>query len=163
MCTAVALPFADLPDEPLPFELASRVHTRGDGTREVRFKWIDPMPLLPVRWRGRVRLIEWGNRASASKLPKTGWTWQATIDGGGWLGLDVEPAEVVCSHGYEKGVWFAVRQGIHALVAVDEQEKPHVYVVCAPANRYYQAMTKCERMPVLVEQVIGETPPHPTD
>jgi hypothetical protein len=154
MCTAVALPFADLPDERLPFKLAARVHTHGDGTRTVRFKWIDPLPLLPVRWRGRVRLLEWGNRSGASKLPRTGWTWQSTIEAGGWRGLEVEPAEVACSHGYEKGVWFAVEHGIHALVALDEQEQPHAYIVCAPATRYYGVMIKSERMPVLVDQVI---------
>jgi hypothetical protein len=38
MCTAVTLPFADLPDEPLRLATASRVLTRGDGTREVLFR-----------------------------------------------------------------------------------------------------------------------------
>ena len=40
------------------------------------------------------------------------------------------------------------------MVVQDEQQRPHVYMLTTVASVYYQHMTRHERMPVLVGQVI---------
>lgn len=54
----------------------------------------------------------------------------------------------------EGGVWFQVIQGIQGVVVIDEHEKPHVYMLTKQASHYFSIITKCDRMPVLIEQEI---------
>lgn len=154
MCTAIALALSELPSELIAaHDLDRRLYARG-GEPEVRFQWRDAEPLLPVWWAGRLRILRWGNRDRRSRLPPTGWTWEATVEAGGWAGLAAEPCDVAATYGCENGVWFAVRQGVRGLVVPDEQGTPVVYLVCRPPTRYFQIMCRSERMPVLIGEVI---------
>jgi hypothetical protein len=54
----------------------------------------------------------------------------------------------------DNGVWYAVRQGVRGLLARDEQGESVAYVLCEPATRYYQVMTRSDRMPVLIGERI---------
>lgn len=56
--------------------------------------------------------------------------------------------------GLEGGVWFAVREGIRGLVVHDERDEPVAYMICEPASRYYEVMTRSRRMPALVGERI---------
>ena len=57
-------------------------------------------------------------------------------------------------HGLESGVWFKITQGIRGLLVHDETGTPTVYMICETSTRYYRVMTRCERMPVLIGEVI---------
>jgi hypothetical protein len=155
MCTAIALASSELP-LPLIEEhgLDARVHARG-GEKEVRFYWQASPALLPVWWNGQLRIVRWGNRDRAErKLPPTGWTWRETVEDGKWAALAPEPVVVPATYGLMNGVWFKVKQGLRGLLVRDRAENPVVFVVCEPATRYYQVMTRADWMPVLIGEVI---------
>lgn len=153
MCTAVALPASELPDE-LVETLAARVHTRG-AEKEVRFDWRFVPAMLPVWWEGRLQILRWGNRdRHERKLPPTGWTWRATVEDGKWVGVEPEPVEVPANYALMNGVWYRVKQGLKGLLVRTPSGEPVVYLICEPSTRYYQVMTRAEWMPVLIGEVI---------
>jgi hypothetical protein len=155
MCLGIALAFGELPTELIDRHgLARRVHERG-GEREVRFLYRDRQPRLPV-WRdGRLQIVRWGNGTGRSRtLPRTGWTWQATIDEGYWRQLEPVPVDIPATLGLERGVWFRIRQGIRGLLVPDEGGAAVVYMICEPASHYYQVMTRSARMPALIDEKI---------
>ena len=153
MCTAIALPVSELPDELLE-TLSGRIHTRGDG-REVRFDWRAVPALLPVWWNGKLQVVKWGNRDRAERmLPPTGWTWQETVEAGRWSALEPEPVEIPACYGYANGVWYRVREGMQGLLVKTRAGEPVVFVVCEPSTRYYRVMTRAAWMPVLIGEVI---------
>ena len=155
MCTAIALAHSELPlllmDE---HGLDARVHERG-GEREVRFYYQACPTVLPVWWDGQLRVVRWGNRDRAErKLPPTGWTWHETVAEGKWAALAPEPVVVPATFIFALGVWVKVKQGVQGLLVRDRAGTPVVYLLCEPATRYYQVMTKAEWAPVLVGEVI---------
>ncbi|HEY1190716.1 MAG TPA: hypothetical protein VGE74_24000 [Gemmata sp.] len=155
MCTAIALAYSELPlllmDE---HGLDARIHDRG-GEKEIRFYWQARPPALPVWWDGALRIVKWGNRDRAErKLPPTGWTWRDTVEDGKWAALAPEPVFVPANFALMNGVWFKVKQGMQALLVHDRAGAPVVYMLCEPATRYYQVMTRSEWMPTLVGEVI---------
>jgi hypothetical protein len=155
MCTGIALAWTSLPAELIgPHALEHRVHDRG-GELEVHFIYHDFEPRLPIRHGGQLRIVRWGNRRGQSAvLPRTGWTWQATIDEGIWRHTDARLVEIPATLGLDKGVWFRIRQGILGLLVSDENGHPVVYMVCEPASHYYRVMTRSDRMPVLIDERI---------
>jgi hypothetical protein len=154
VCVAVALLESELPLELVErHQLGRRVHVRG-GQREVRFLYRDREPVLPVFHEGVLQIVRWGNRRRRGRLPCTGWTWRATVEAGGWGPFAAEPVDVPATFGLDGGVWFSIRQGVRGLVVRDEADLPVVYMICEPATRYYQVMTRSQRMPVLIGEVI---------
>lgn len=155
MCTAIALALSELPVELVEAHgLSARVHDRG-GEKEVRFDWRANPNVLPVWWGGQLRVLRWGNKDRAErKLPPTGWTWKETVEAGLWSALEPEPVEVPATYALANGVWFRVRRGVQGLVVRTRTGEPVVFLTCEPATRYYQVMTRCEWMPVLVGEVI---------
>jgi hypothetical protein len=151
MCTGVALTWSQLPLEFAERHgLERRAHERG-GEQEVRFLFRDAEPLLPVWHEGQLKLVRWGCRRGESRaLPCTGWTWLATVEAGGWLPFGAEPVDIPATLALERGVWFAVREGIRGLLVRDEQGVERVYMVCEPATHYFRIMTRSDRMPVLI-------------
>ena len=153
MCTAIALPTSELPDELLE-TLAPRVHTRG-AEREVRFDWRSAPALLPVWWNGSLRVVKWGNKDRAERrLPPTGWTWRESVEAGKWAALEPEPVDVTAAYALMNGVWYRVKQGVRGLLVRTLAGEPVVYLICEPSTRYYRVMTRAEWMPMLVGEVI---------
>jgi hypothetical protein len=154
VCVAVALLESELPLELIErFGLGRRVHVRG-GQREVRFYYRDREPLLPVWFEGRQQIVRWGGRRRGGALPPTGWTWRATVEAGGWAPFAAEAADIPAMFGLDGGVWFSIRQGVRGLVVRDADGEPVAYLLIEPATRYYQVMTRSDRMPVLIGEVI---------
>jgi hypothetical protein len=155
MCTAIALTMSELPVALLDeAKLESRIHARG-GEKEVRFDWQAVPTVLPVWWNGRLRIVRWGNRDRLEKkLPPTGWTWKDTVETGWWSALAPEPVDVLASCGFMNGVWFRVKQGMKGLLVHDQRDKPVVFMLCEPATRYFEIMTRSRWMPCLIDEVI---------
>lgn len=155
MTIGIALAWSELPLELIErYGLERRVHERG-GEREVRFLYADRDPCLPVWHEGRLEIVYWGNGRRRSRfLPRTGWTWQTTVEAGGWSQWQAVPVIIPASMGLEKGVWYRVRQGMHGLWVADEHGRPAVYMICEPASHYYHIMTRSRRMPVLIDERI---------
>ncbi|MBN1911011.1 MAG: hypothetical protein JW818_14795 [Pirellulales bacterium] len=155
MCFGLALPIDAVPEEWVE-RYPHRVATREpEATRELRFTFRDPQAELPV-WHGhRLELVAWGNRDDrASRLPRTGWCRQESLEAGRWTWLEPEMVEIPAALGLEKGVWFLITEGIRGVLVRDEHARPRVYMLTQPASRYYQIMTRHDRMPVLLGQQI---------
>ena len=88
------------------------------------------------------------NRNRRSPLPQGGWTWEATVEAGGWAASRAEPADVPATFLYAGGVRTRVRHGVRALAV----ETGHL--ICRPSTRYYRVMTRCQFQPVLIGEVI---------
>jgi hypothetical protein len=153
--TGIALAASELPVElTVQHGLDRRVHDRG-GEPEVRFLYRDRRPQLPIWREGRLQIVRWGNGSGQSRiLPRTGWTWKATVDDGYWRGLNPMPVDVPAMLGLDHGVWFRIRQGIRGLLVPDEHGAAVVYMICEPASHYYKVMTRSDRMPLLIEEKI---------
>lgn len=122
---------------------------------EIHFMYTDKHPELPVIHDGQLVIYEWGNRNNKeSRLYRTGWCQQESLEGGKWSWLRPEQVVIPANFGLEKGVWFHIEQGIAGIVVHDEHQRPHVYMLTKPASHYYQTMTKHDRAPVLIEQEI---------
>ncbi|MHC5538097.1 hypothetical protein ACYOEI_07695, partial [Singulisphaera rosea] len=88
-------------------------------------------------------------------LPRTGWTWRATIEEGGWRNIEARLVDIPASFGLERrGVWYLIEAGIRGLLVADERGNAVAYIVCEPATHYYQTMTGSPRMPMLIDQRI---------
>lgn len=157
MCAGIAMAWSELPTELIGRHgLARRVHERGPtGEKEVRFLFRDRDPRIPI-WRdGRLQIVRWGNSRGQSRfLPRTGWTWQETVEQGGWLTAGAVSVEIPATLGLERGVWFRIREGIRGLVVPDERGFAVAYMICEPASHYYRVMTRSDRMPVLIGERI---------
>jgi hypothetical protein len=155
MCVGIALAASELPLELLGRpRVQGRLFSRG-GEPEVRFFYRERERLLPILHEGGLRLVRWGSRRSESAvLPATGWTWQASVEGGQWGQVAVEPVVIAATMGLEKGIWFRCREGIRGLLVRDEHGVESAYMLCEPASHYFHVMTRSERMPVLVGERI---------
>lgn len=157
MCTAIAVPLSHIPKALFDqHDLGRRVFDRALNRQEVQFHHADREPLIPVLAGGTLRLVSWGSRERAGPLPPTGWTWRQTVEDGGWVGVgcETEPVTIPARYGFEKGVWFLITEGIHGLMVRVPDAVPVVYMICEPSTRYYQVMTRSDRMPWLVGEVI---------
>jgi hypothetical protein len=122
MCAGISLAWSELPTELIGRHgLYRRAHDRG-GEREVQFLFRDRKPRLPV-WRdGRLQVVRWGNSRGQSRfLPRTGWTWLATIHEGGWKNSRAVLVDIPATLALERGVWYRVRQEIRGLLVPDER------------------------------------------
>jgi hypothetical protein len=147
----LALPFSELPLELMErYALSRFVYERG-GEREVRFMRQVPQAVLPVRHAGLVRIVSWGSRSGT--LPRSGYTWLATVEAGEWTTYGAEPVEIPAIAGLQNGVWFRIRQGVRGLLA-EAEGSAAAYVIVEPASYYYRIMTRSERMPVLIGERI---------
>ena len=155
MCQAIAVWKSNLP---LPLieqhNLDGRTYERGGVEKEVRFAFRDRPRVLPVIWDGQLRIVRWGSTDRSSRLPTTAWTWLNSVDCGKWNDLKPERVDIPACMGFESGVWFKITQGIRGLLVHDETGTPTVYMICETSTRYYRVMTRCERMPVLIGEVI---------
>jgi hypothetical protein len=155
MCYGIALAGCEIPTELTGHPgLPRRAFQRGKQD-EFRFLWADRRPCLPVLRDGRLFLARWGNSRRQSRfLPRTGWTWLATVNGGGWRESGAIPVDIPATLGLERGRWYRITQGIRGLLVPDERGMAVVYMICEPASHYYRVMTGSERMPVFIEQRI---------
>ena len=78
----------------------------------------------------------------------------ATVEEGGWSGLEPIEVEIPAAMGLDRGVWYQIREGVKGLVVSDEKGEPVVYVLVEPASHYYQVMTRSAWMPVLIGECI---------
>ena len=153
MCDGIALAWSEFPTETIGrHRLGRRVHERG-GEREVQFLYRERWPQLPV-WRdGRLIVVRWGNGRGRSRfLPRTGWTWQTSIDAGDWRNLDSAFVDVPATLCVDGGMWYKIRQGMRGLLVADEKGWAVVYLICEPSSHYYRNMTGRTRMPVFIAE-----------
>jgi hypothetical protein len=151
MCTGISLGWSYVPTE-LKAGLKRRVFHR-ERRREVWFLYDDRDPRIPIRRDGQLQFVRWGNGRGQSRfLPRTGWTWQSTVDSGHWSHIGGLLVEIPATFALDRGVWVHVKQGIRGLLVPDEKGMAVCYVVCEASSHYYQIMTRNDRMPIFINQ-----------
>ena len=156
MCAGISIPRRDLPDKLVERHgIQARIVTRGSASdQEVRFLFRDAEPVLPV-WHDRnLGIFHWGSNDKKSRLPQTGWCLLETLEAGRWRHLQPEPVDIPACCGWENSRWFQIEQGIRGILVGDVHGCPHVYMLTEPATHYYRIMTRCERMPALIDQTL---------
>ena len=156
MCAGISLSWRQLPESLIErFRLQDKVVIRnGCKDREIRFLSRDPRPLIPA-WHGeQLGVFRWGSKDRRSKLPRTGWATLESLEAGHWSRRKPEAVEIPATLGFEKGVWFKIRQGIRGILVQDEHQRPHVYMLTEAASHYYSVMTRAKRMPVFLGERI---------
>lgn len=159
MCSGVAILRDKLTDDlVLRHDLGRRMHDRSldkRGRFEARFMFAEQRPLLPVLHDGQLVIYEWGMKFEKQRKSfRVGYCKEESLQAGSWQYLQPEAVVIPADFGYEKGIWFNIVQGVRGVVVRDDQGKPHVFVLTQPSTHYYEMMTKRNREPVLVEQII---------
>ncbi len=155
MCQGVSILLSRVSEEAIDrYGLKRRIFSRGSDCKELHFMYYEHRAELPVIHDGQLIVYEWGNRNSRSKLPRTGWCSVESLEAGKWRWMEPEPVEISANYGFEKGVWYQITQGIRGVLVRDERGAPHVYMLTTHPSHYYRIMTRCSRMPVLIEQDI---------
>ena len=122
-----------------------------NGELEFQFQADDPKPKLPILRDGQFQVVRWGNsRGQSLFLPRTNWTWLESVKRGEWQNCDPVPVKIPAILGCERGVWFAVKQGIRGILVPDERGIAVCYMLCEPSSHYFRIMTRSDRMPVMV-------------
>jgi hypothetical protein len=130
--------------------LRDRIIVRNEGAEsEYRFVFRDTHPLLPVWIGNELTLCAWGNHNRQSRLPRCGTVAQEAIQAGKWQNVQPEQVEIPASFGWDKGVWYRIKEGIQGILVRNEADQPIVYILTEPASHYYQVMTRNSRMPIL--------------
>jgi len=106
------------------------------------------VPVLPISYDGKVRLMDWGNREGEKDLPKSGWAKQESVEGGKWMYLKPAIVKILADRGYEKGKWFDIESGGLKGLLVDKNNHERVYMLTKPANEKYLKSTGHDREPV---------------
>ena len=120
-------------------------------TGQIQSVFWQPRPVLPALVDGDLRLLDWGNREDALKLPKTGWVRVESLDAGKWNYLHPREIVIPAFQGVEKKVWFGIEHGIRGfLVRRDGAER--IYMLTLPPTPEYRALTGHDRMPALIDQ-----------
>jgi hypothetical protein len=87
-------------------------------------------------------------------MPATGWVNKEELQDGSWQLVESHAVMIPANAGCDNGIWYRIREGIEGLLVYDNQERPVVYLLVAPASHYFRTMTRSYRMPVLVGEVI---------
>jgi hypothetical protein len=155
MADGVALSVQEFPSGMLE-QPGIRRRLYGEGAcREVRFWSRDRWPCLAVLHGGRFLVARWGNRAARrSALPAAGLVWKEELHTGRWAGVETHAVTILANAACDGGVWYRVRQGIEGLLVHDEEGRPITYMIVEPATHYFRTMTRSDRMPVLIGEVI---------
>jgi hypothetical protein len=135
------------------YELESRIVSRGSPCKELHFMRKERRPVIPVYHGGQLIVCEWGSW-SRSKLPRSGLCSVESLEAGQWRWCEPQRVEIPADFGFEKGIWYQITQGVQGMLVHDERGKPHVYLLTKQATHYYEIMTRCSRMPVLIDQEI---------
>ena len=149
VCAGISLSWRELPEALIDrHRLEDRLVVRhGGADREIRFLYRDPRPLIPAWVGNELGIYSWGGKG---KLPRTGWVTVESLEAGRWRDIAPEQVDIPATFGCERGIWFQIREGLKGVLARDENERPHIYLLTQPASHYYQVMTRSSRMPVFL-------------
>lgn len=114
-----------------------------------------PNCFLPIRTSNGNKFVKWGNKSCLGvRAPLGAFCKIESLKSGYVAQLRPKVVEVIANAAQENGIWFQVKQGIRAVLIKDRLGNEFAYILTVPSTHYYKTMTRAERMPVLVGQVI---------
>src|SRR5579871_6719290 len=122
MCAGVAVYWRDLPASIVErHELRDRVTVRCAGAEpEVQFLHRAVPRLIPAWHEGQLDIYPWGSRGRGTNLPAMGWARLEEVAAGAWGQWHPEPVIIPACFGYDKGIWFQIKEGIQGILVHDE-------------------------------------------
>jgi len=150
MCGGIAFKLSQIPRKELNKRYNKTQIENFEKKDEIQSYFWDPEPVLPVNENGDIRLVDWGNRSSDVKFPKTGWAKQESIDKGKWSYLNPKKVIIPVEKGYEKGIWFNVKSNGFEGLLVGNGTSERVYMKTKKADSNYLKLTKHNRQPIEV-------------
>jgi hypothetical protein len=100
------------------------------------FCYGNPCALLFVLHRGRIVLARWGCCRNETRiLPCTGWTTTRSAAAARyWRSVGATNVGVPAYLGFEGGAWMKLPRPVRAVLAYDERDQQHVFIVCDPVK-----------------------------
>lgn len=129
-----------------------KVFVSGD---DAYVSFFGPNCFLPICGANGNRFVKWGNKSCLGvRAPLGAFCKSESLKSGYLSQLRPKIVEVIANAAQENGIWFQIKQGIRAVLIKDSLGNEFVYILTLPSTHYYKTMTRAERMPVLVNQVI---------
>jgi len=150
VCGGIGFSYSDIKkDELSDFYTSDEINEfKRDG--EVRSYFWQKRPVLPIIVESGIKLFDWGNRDKNIKLPKTGWARIESVIENKWKYLHPTEVIILARRGYEKKVWFDIKNGIKGLL-VERDGREVVYMITEKADKEFMANIPHDRMPLLSE------------
>lgn len=125
-----------------------------DAEPEFRFLYRERNPVLPVWYGSELRLFNWGNPYRNSPLPRCRTISHERLSEGELSALEPETVEIPACFGWDRGIWYPIRQGVQGILVREADGTPVVYVVTRQATHYYEVMTRNDREPLFIGETI---------
>lgn len=156
MCQGISLARCEIPESLIErYRLDERVIRRGEESDdEYRFLLAERTPLLPVWHENQFVILPWGNRDRRAGVPVSGWCPQESLEAGAWAHWQPREVFIPATFGFDRGVWYQIREGLKGVLLADRDRQLRVYVLTQAATHYYEVMTRNNREPVMVGETI---------
>lgn len=129
-----------------------KIRINGD---DVIVSFFDKEAYLPIKILSENRFVLWGNKNNPRlRVPLGAFLAFENIKSGQISQLKPKIVDVIANAAQENGIWFQIKVGIKAILIKDIYGKEHAYILTMPATHYFKTMTRSEKMPVLIKQVI---------
>ncbi len=149
MCGGIGFGYKRIPYEELKRYFSNQEIKKFESQERINTFFWSPHPVLPVENGNQIKLLDWGNRDKNIDLPQTGWAKQESLDKGKWDYLHPRTIKIPAQFGYEKGIWFEIKNGISG-IKINKNNLSRVYMITKQASNKYLKLTGHYREPVLL-------------
>ncbi len=147
MCGGVGFKIKNIPETELKKYYSPELIKRFQTTDRVESFFWNKNPVLPVKSKIGIELLEWGNKDEQLKLPLTGWAKLESLNAHKWDYLKPEIVDLPVDSGYEKKTWFDLPRGVKGIM-VKKGEAQRVYMITKEADENYKKQTGHDREPI---------------
>jgi hypothetical protein len=147
MCGGVGFKIKNIPEAELKKYYSPELIRRFKTADRVESFFWQKNPVLPVKLKSGVEVMEWGNKNEQIKLPLTGWARAESLKAHKWDYLELEIVDLPVDSGYEKKTWFDLPKGVKGII-VKRGKLEKVYMITKEATADYKKQTGHNREPI---------------
>jgi len=147
MCGGVGFKIKNIPELELKKYYSPELIKRFKSADRIESFFWQLNPVLPVKSKSGVELLEWGNKNEQLKLPLTGWAKEESLKAHKWDYLKPEIVDLLVDSGYEKKTWFDLPRGAKGII-VKKDKAERVYMITKAADESYKKQTGHNREPI---------------
>lgn len=140
MCQGIALARCEIPESLIErYRLETRMIRRNENAdEEFRFLLAERSPVLPVYHDGQFQILPWGNRQRQAGVPVSGWCLRESLEDGLWSHWRPREVFIPASFGWDRGVWYQIREGLKGILIRDRERQPRVFILTQRSTHYYE-------------------------
>lgn len=113
----------------------------------IRMSVNDRDPKLGIRTCNGPRYVLWG-------YSKNFCLKKESLVSGYLCHIQSKPVEIIANRALVNGIWFQIKKGIRGILILDGKGSKRVLILTEPSTHYFKIMTRADRMPVLIDQLI---------